>query len=216
MEVGKTYKLYIEGYDMNGAGVAKSENIIVFVSRALKDETVLAKITNLHKHYAFAELVKVIDSSKDRIVSPCPYYEGCGGCDLLHLKYKVECQIKEDKVKNAFLKINQLCDFKMNPLISNQKITGYRNKIMLPFGYDEDQNVIYGFYEKMSHNIISIDWCEISNYYVNQVVEFIRKYLSVMHISIYDEEKNTGIFRGLMVRNNYQNEMMVVLIVTKR
>ncbi|MDE7385135.1 MAG: 23S rRNA (uracil(1939)-C(5))-methyltransferase RlmD, partial [Anaeroplasmataceae bacterium] len=89
------------------------------------------------------------------------------------------------------------------------------NKVMMPFGYDEDDNVIYGFYEKLSHKLVSIDRCEISNHYVNEVVEFIRRFVSVMHIKIYNEETHTGIFRGVMVRNNYKNEMMVVLITTQ-
>lgn len=215
MEVGKTYRLSIEDYDMNGLGVAKLENIVIFVQKALKDEEVIAEITHIHKHYAFAETVRVINPSPDRMASTCPYYEGCGGCDLLHLRYKVECQIKENKVKNAFAKINHLKDININPIIPNRRITGYRNKIMLPFGYDEDENVIYGFYEKKTHQIVSIDRCEISNHYVNQVVEFIRRYISVMHIKLYDEVSQKGIFRGLMVRNNYQNEMMIVLITTK-
>lgn len=216
MEEGKVYKLTIEGYDMNGLGVAKQDGIIVFVERALQGEIVLAKITNLHKKYAFAYAVKILDCSMDRIVSPCPYYEGCGGCDLLHMQYKTECKIKEDKVRNSFKKISHLDNFKLNPLIKNKNILGYRNKVLMPFGYDSDDNVIYGFYEKLSHDLISIDQCEISNHYVNEVIEFVRKFVRVMNIRIYDEQTNLGIFRGVMVRNNYKNEMMLVLITTKQ
>ncbi len=215
MEEGKIVKLEIEGYDMNGLGVAKHDGIIVFVSKALKGETVLAEITNVHKKYSFAKTTKILIPSSVRIDPVCPYIEGCGGCDLLHMKYDIECQVKEDKVKNAFRKILEKQKVKLNPIIRNEQTLGYRNKVMMPFGYDEDENVIYGFYEKLSHNLISIDQCKISNPYVNEVVEFIRKYVSVMHIKIYDEIKHTGIFRGVMVRNNYKNEMMVVLIVTK-
>ena len=102
MELGKTYELFIEGYDMNGLGVSKKDNVVIFVEKALKGEKVLALITSLHKKYAFAKTVKVLEEGKDRIVSPCEYYEGCGGCDLLHMKYDIECMVKEDKVKNSF------------------------------------------------------------------------------------------------------------------
>ena len=131
------------------------------------------------------------------------------------MRYDVECLVKEDKVRNAFRLLNKENSILFQPIIRNKNIFGYRNKIMLPFGYDEDDNVIYGFYEKLSHSIISIDKCEISNHYVNEVVEFIRKYVSVMHIKVYNETTHTGIFRGVMVRNNYKNEMMLVLICTK-
>lgn len=215
MEVGKVVKLEIEDYDMNGLGVTHLEGKIIFVSKALKDEVVLAQITNIHKKYCFAETLKVVLPSIDRIVSPCPYNEGCGGCDLLHMKYDVECRVKESKVKNAFRLLNKENTILFHPILRNKNIFGYRNKIMLPFGYDEEDNVIYGFYEKKSHTIISIDKCEISNHYVNEVVEFIRRFVSVMHIKVYNEITHTGIFRGVMVRNNYKNEMMVVLITTK-
>ncbi|MDE7105729.1 MAG: TRAM domain-containing protein, partial [Anaeroplasmataceae bacterium] len=107
MEEGKIVKLEIEGYDMNGLGVAKLDGLVVFVSKALKGEVVLAKFTYVHKKYAFAQAVKIITPSLERMLSPCPYEEGCGGCDLLHMQYKTECRVKEDKVKNAFLKINK-------------------------------------------------------------------------------------------------------------
>lgn len=215
MEEGKIVKLNIEDYDMNGLGVARLNGIVIFVSKALKGEVVMALLTSVHRKYAFAKAVKIITPSLERIMSPCPYEEGCGGCDLLHMQYKTECKVKENKIKNAFHKINKENMIQFNPILKNKNIFGYRNKVMLPFGYDEDDNVIYGFYEKLSHRIVSIDRCEISNHYVNEVVEFIRKFVSVMHIKVYNEETHTGIFRGVMVRNNYKNEMMVVLITTK-
>lgn len=215
MEEGKVYKFAITGYDMNGLGVSKMDGVVVFIENALVDEVVLAKITSLHKKFAFAKTVKILTKANNRIESICPYSEVCGGCDLLHMDYATECQIKEAKVKNAFAKINKIQTIKFNEVIKNKNILGYRNKILMPFGYDDDQNVIYGFYKKLSHDLISIDNCPISNPYANQVMEFIKKYVSVMNIKIYDEKTHSGIFRGVMIRNNYQNEMMVVLIVTK-
>ncbi len=214
MELGKTYELFIEGYDMNGLGVSKKDNVVIFVEKALKGEKVRALITSLHKKYAFAKTVEVLEESSDRTTSPCEYYEGCGGCDLLHMKYNIECMVKEDKVKNSFKKINNLTDIKINPIIKNDNILGYRNKVMVPFGKDEDDNVIYGFYEKLSHEIVSIDKCLISNDESNKVLEFIRRYLSVMNIKIYNETTNKGLFRSLMIRNNYKKEMMLVFVTT--
>ena len=215
MELGKTYKFKIDGYDMNGLGVAKQDGIVVFIEKALAGETVIAEITNLHKKYAFAKTIRVLEESQDRQVSPCEYYEACGGCDLLHMKYDVECLVKESKVQNAFKKINGLSELKINPIIKNDNIMGYRNKVMIPFGYDEDDYVIYGFYEKLSHELVSIDKCLISNDETNKVVEFVRRYLSVMNVKIYNEQTHKGIFRSLMVRNNYKGEMMLVLVITE-
>lgn len=213
MEVGKVYKFKINNYDMNGLGVSKLDGIVVFVERALEGEVVMAEITNVHKKFAFAKTVRILEPNINRLAPVCPYYELCGGCDLLHMDYQTECKIKEQKVRDAFKKINRINDFKLNPILRSKHLLGYRNKVMVPFGKDDDDNVIYGFYKKQSHDIVSIDRCEISNHYANEVVEFIRRYVSVMNVPIYNEETHEGILRVVMTRNNFKNELMVVLVV---
>ncbi len=212
MEVGKTYKVKIEGYDVNGYGVAHIDNKVVFVEGACKDEVVIAKITSPHKKYAFAVCERILEQSNDRITPACPYFELCGGCDLMHIDYNVEKQIKENKVKQT---LKAFKDAKYNNIISNDKIHGYRNKVMIPFTIDEDGDTLYGFYEKNSHDIISIDKCLISDDKTNDIMRFICRYLSIFHISIYDETTHTGLFKEVMIRHTALNEYMVVLITTK-
>ena len=215
MQIGKVYKLKIDQYDMNGSGIAKQDGVVVFVEQAMDGETVLAEITHVHKRYAFAKTRKVLESNPHRLVSPCPYFDACGGCDLLHMDYQTECQIKTKKVTDAISKIAKLRHVKINPLISSDNLLGYRNKILVPFGKDDDQNVIYGFYQKQTHELISIDHCAIANHYAGEVLEFIRRYISIFNISVYDETHHEGIVRAVMIRNNVYHQMMVVLIVTK-
>ena len=86
---------------------------------------------------------------------------------------------------------------------------------MIPFRKDIEGDVIYGFYEKMTHNVISMDKCIISNDKSNQIIHYIARYLSIFNISIYDEEKNIGLFKEVMIRNTKLDEYMVVLITTQ-
>lgn len=122
---------------------------------------------------------------------------------------------QNQKVTDAISKIAKLRQVKINPLISSGNLLGYRNKILVPFGKDDDQNVIYGFYQKQTHELISIDHCAIANHYAGEVLEFIRRYISIFNISVYDETHHEGIVRAVMIRNNVYHQMMVVLIVTK-
>lgn len=211
MEVGKTYKVLIEGYDMNGYGVCHIDNKVVFVEGAMKDEWVICEITHTHKKYSFAKMQRYLNKADDRIEPKCPYYTLCGGCDLLHMEYETEAKIKENKLRQTIKRDNIV----YNPLIRNDNIYGYRNKVMVPFAKDEEDDVIYGFYEKKSHKIISMDKCIISSDLDNKILWFIRGYLSLFHISIYNEEKHTGIFKEVMLRHNYKNEVMIVLVTTK-
>lgn len=211
MEINETYKLTINGYDMNGYGVAKLDNRVIFVEKAMDGEVVIAKITNVHKKYAFAVMIKLLSPSKNRIEPLCPYSQLCGGCDLLHIDYETEKKIKENKVKQA---LKRREDIIYNPIISSNKIYGYRNKIMIPYVKDEEDDVVYGFYEKKSHKVIPMDKCIISSDLDNKILYFINRYLNIFHISIYNEVTHKGLFREVMIRHTALNEYMVVLIVT--
>ena len=211
MEVGRVYKVLIEDYDMNGYGVCHIESKVVFVIGALKGETVTAKIENIHKKYAFASIQDILIPSSDRQVPECPYYEMCGGCDMMHIKYEVECMIKEGKLKQTFRKFK---DVEFHPIISSRKTLGYRNKVMMPFAVDADLDTIYGFFEKKSHRIVPIDQCIISDDITNDIIYYINRFLNIFHVKIYDEDTHKGLFREVMIRHTATNEYMVVIVAT--
>lgn len=214
MKPSDELKLKIESFDVNGYGVAKYDNKVVFVMGAMQGEEVIAKVVNVHKKYAFAEVVNILTKSKDRINPKCPYYEYCGGCDMMHMTYECETKIKHNKVAQTLKSVIRQ-DFNVSDVITNKNINGYRNKVMIPFMKDEEDGVLYGFYEKKSHNIVSIDKCLISNDLTNEITQFVCKYLNVMNVSIYNEEKHEGLFKELMIRYTALNEYMVVLVTTK-
>ncbi len=210
MELNETFKVKIDSYDINGYGVCHIDKKIVFVEGAMEGETVIIKITDIHSKFCFSKTIKILEKSEHRIESLCPYSKYCGGCDLLYMDYETECKIKENRVRQILRKFK----YQENPIIKNDNLYGYRNKIMVPFRKDEEGDVIYGFYEKMTHNVISMDKCIISNDKSNEILHYIARYLSIFNVSIYDEDKNNGLFKEVMIRNTATNEYMVVLVTT--
>ena len=202
----------IESYDSNGYGVTHVNKKVIFIPGALKDEVVKVKLISEHKKYSFGEIIKIIKKSDKRVEPLCPYAKYCGGCDFFHMPYDVEAQIKEDSVK---MTIRDLKDFKFEPIIKASNYLGYRNKVMIPFCKDEEDDILYGFYEKNSHKIVSIDKCLISDDLTNEITHFIERYLSIFHISIYNEDKHEGLFKELMIRHTKTGEYMVVLVLTR-
>ena len=212
MEVGQRINTVVDSYDINGYGVCHIDKKIVFAEGAMEGESVIIEITDIHKNFCFAKTIKVLEKSKNRIEEACMFSKLCGGCNLLHIDYETELKIKENRVRQTLRKFS----YKENPIIRNKDIFGYRNKVMIPFRKDEEGDVIYGFYEKMTHNVISMDKCIISNDISNKIVYYIARYLSLFNISIYDEASNKGLFKELMIRNTVLDEYMVVLVVTKK
>ena len=94
----------IDDLDHFGRGITRINNKITFVENALPNEVVELKIKNEKKNYIEATVSKYIEKSKDRESIKCPYYDNCGGCNIMHLSYLKQLEFKQNKIKNIISK----------------------------------------------------------------------------------------------------------------
>ena len=214
MKINDIYKVKIVDYDKDGKGIAFINDKICFIPNVLIDEECNIRITKITKNVLLGELVEILVKSKNRIESDCIYSNRCGGCQLRHITYETELEVKTNKVKNAFKHIAHMDNINYNEIIKADKLYHYRNKAIIPF-HKIDNDIIYGMYEKNSHNIVNISNCLIENEILGEILKITKKYLVSNNISIYDENTHKGIFRGIMLRNTCDNIFMLVFIVTK-
>lgn len=214
MRVNDQFEVLIEGMDKDGKGFCHIDKTIVFIEGALTNEKCTIEITNVISNCAFAKVINYIDYSKSRIVPDCPYYNLCGGCDMQHMTYDLEKEIKENKVKNALKFIAKESNPKVKPIIFADEIWHYRNKAIIPFGV-KNGKIVCGMYQKKSHEIIDFTSCLIEPKILSSILEDIKKFLTENNITIYDELTNNGIFRAIMLRKTSREELMLVFVLTK-
>ena len=158
-------KVLIEKLDDFGRGIAHINNKVVFVKNALPKEEVEVKIINDKKSFSEAEVTKYLKLSKDRIDSKCPYFNLCGGCNLLHLNYENTLFFKQNKIKEL-LKKNKINYDKEIEIIKNDNPLYYRNKISLKI-----ENGKLGYYEENTHKLIEIKECITAKHSINEVIK---------------------------------------------
>jgi tRNA (uracil-5-)-methyltransferase len=83
LEEGQKIPLTIKRLGINGEGIGYFKHKIVFVTGALPNEVVVAKVTKVLPKYATAEIHRIRRTSSDR-VSPRDVYQ-VGGIELEHL-----------------------------------------------------------------------------------------------------------------------------------
>lgn len=202
-------ELEITDMDYEGLGIAHYEDYTIFVRDALVGEIVKVRVEKVSKSIAFGKAILHIKKSPNRINPPCKYYDKCGGCNMMHMSYEEEINMK----KNFF--INTISKMIKNPpiedVISSDNPYNYRNKIQLPVGYSNDSYIV-GFYQERSHNIIPSDECLIENSLARTVINEIIDLLNESNIYPYDEENHTGDLRHLILRTNSKNEFMLILV----
>ncbi|MGG4490901.1 23S rRNA (uracil(1939)-C(5))-methyltransferase RlmD [Metabacillus idriensis] len=208
------YDVTFEDLTHDGSGVAKIEGYPIFVPNALPNEKGQIKVTKINKGYAFGRLVELHEESSHRTDAPCPIYKQCGGCQLQHLSYQGQLDFKHKQVKEVLARIGKLNldNVTVHPTLGMQDPWNYRNKAQVPVG-EREGGLIAGFYQQRSHEIIDMEQCLIQQSENDEVVAAIKAIANHHGIRAYDEKKNKGWLRHIMVRLGIvTNEMMVVFI----
>lgn len=89
-----------------GEGIAKIDDYIVFVPNAICGEKVKILIVKANKSYGYGKIIEIIEKSKDRVAPICKTYKRCGGCNLQHMTYERQLNLKTRNSKGNIEKRN--------------------------------------------------------------------------------------------------------------
>jgi 23S rRNA (uracil1939-C5)-methyltransferase len=156
-------KCIIEKLDHQGRGIAFIDGKITFVENALPGEELEIQITNEKKKFKEAIVKKRITISNDRIEPKCPYYNECGGCNLLHLNYKNQLNYKENKIKDILKRYADI-DY-VEKIIPSEENFNYRNKVTLKV----DKKL--GYFKRKSNDIVYINECKLVQKNINKIIK---------------------------------------------
>ena len=156
----------IDRLDHQGRGIASLDKV-TFIPNALPGEIVDIEITTSKSKYNIGKVNRYISESNSRIKPICPYYNVCGGCELMHLSYENELKYKEDKIKNIMSRYAGL-DNVSNIVGCNTELS-YRNKVT----FKVDKKISLS--KKESHELVNIDKCLLISDKMNNYITVINK-----------------------------------------
>ena len=227
IEVGRYVKVTIESYSHEGLGIAHIDgvnnnqeeltNFPIFVFNALIGETVIVKLIKVNKNLAYGEVDKLIESttSLDRIKPICGSYAKCGGCNLLHMSYQAQLEFKRKTVVDTLAKLGDIYDVKVNGCLGMKSNPYYyRNKVQVPVQEIYKGKTVTGFFERETHKVIPLNECYIQSELSTSIIIFTKNILIEHGMIGYNEQRKTGTLRHILVRRNYdESEIMIVLVL---
>ena len=151
---------------VDGHGIARADDLVVFVKGMIKGEEADVKIIAEKKNYSFGIIDKLIVRSPHRKESDCPISYKCGGCDYRYIDYDYQLELKKDVL------INTLKDFEVKDIIGDDHPEHYRNKVQVPV---RDSKM--GFYRKFSNDIVEFDDCKIESKKANLILQDLKELL---------------------------------------
>ncbi|SHK18566.1 23S rRNA (uracil1939-C5)-methyltransferase [Anaerobranca californiensis DSM 14826] len=212
-QIGDNVLLTINDVTSEGEGVGKVEGFTVFVPKTVKGDVVKGKIISTKKTYARALLQEIIIPSENRVQPKCKIYDECGGCNLQHIEYQHQLEIKRKIVEDAICRIGGFNEIPVKHVLTAGS-ENYRNKMQAPVGFS-DGRVIAGFYKPKSHEIVPTDNCIIQHQKGNEILKKVVQIINQLKIQPYDEREGKGIIRHIMSRVGINTgQTMLVLVVT--
>ena len=184
------YDVVIDRLDHQGRGIGFIDGKIVFVKNALPGESVKVRIVRENKKFYEGVVLEYYSKSDERVKVNCPYYEFCGGCDIMHMNYDFQHNYKVNKVKDI---IRKFVKDDINVVdISYDSQFNYRNKATFHV-----KNGI-GYFKEKTYDLIEIDKCLISSIEINNTLDILKQ----LDLSGIDK---------VIVRSSYYDKSVMVI-----
>ncbi|RDI38482.1 23S rRNA (uracil(1939)-C(5))-methyltransferase RlmD [Falsibacillus pallidus] len=214
VEKNEYYDVVFKDLTHDGNGVAKIDGYPVFVPNALPGEEAKVKIVKPSKGYGFGRVAERYTDSPKRQEPPCPIYRECGGCQIQHYSYEGQLEAKTKHVRDVLQRIGKLPEVPVHDALGMEKPWYYRNKAQVPVG-EKNGELVAGFYQKRSHEIIDMDTCIIQQKENDQAIQIVKDILKKYKVRAYDEEKHKGSIRHIMTRVGRKTGEVMVVLVTR-
>jgi len=215
LKIGKLYDVTIEDLSHDGLGIARVDGFLVFVVDALPKERVIVRLSQVKKNYAHGMAVERLKKSDVRIDAPCELFADCGGCQIQHMRYDAQLAFKRNIVIRNMEKFAKITNPPVLDVLGMAEPWRYRNKTQVPFGWSLAGGVVAGFYKSRSHEIIDMPTCLVQTEVADAIIAEVKKLVAELGISPYDEVKNEGVLRHVVIRKGFKTGEIMVIFITK-
>jgi len=208
---GDELELTIDALAFGGAGVARTEGYVVFVTGGVPGDRVRAVVGKRKRAYAEARAVEILEPSRDRIAPVADH----PGAPWQVLSYERQLEVKQGQVDDALRRIGKLDGFALEPIIPAVSPWRYRNKLEYSFGSDASGALVCGFHAPGRWDeIVAMDDCLLASEPANAAREQIVAWCRAEGLSAYDRRSGDGMLRNLVVREGRHSHAIQVRLVT--
>jgi len=158
-------QLKIEKLVYGGEGLSRTDGEVIFTPFVLPGELVEAERSGSRHHAERADLVRVLETSPDRVDPRCPYFFRCGGCHYQHASYDAQLRLKRSILAETLRRAGKIEYDPDHIRVIASEPYGYRNRSQFHI-----ENGRIGYREMRSHKLVAIKECPISSPKINEVI----------------------------------------------
>lgn len=206
----------IKRLGINGEGIGYYRKKIIFVPGALPGEVAVVKITQRHRNYLEGSLIRLKETSPDRVALPKGANPRVGGLELAHLAYPAQLAFKTGLIKESLRKYHPRAyrQIKVQATIPADQPWYYRQKAQ----YQAEMirgKLALGLYEPGSRKLIDLPQMPTQGKESQQLERQVRDLLLKNHIPVANHRfpQQAGV-KTIVVRTSATIQEAQVTLIT--
>ncbi len=167
----------IEALAYGGDGVGHVQGKVVFVPDTVPGD--IARVAIVEDKGGFMRgIVEQVETASPARVEPfCPFADRCGGCQWQAVGYDTQIEWKQTIVRESLRRISGIGETVVEPCLPSPSERGSRTVARYP-AVTGPNGVVFGYYERRSHDLVDIDICPAATSGVNETAAAIRRFLN--------------------------------------
>ena len=227
----KRQKKVFEDLEIVDAG-AKGKSIafapdgkVVFVNNAVPGDICTIQTTKRRKSFYEGKAISFSKLSNKRVDPTCDYFGTCGGCKWQFMDYRHQLYYKQKEVENNLKRIGKVEIPLVIPILGSNQQFFYRNKMEFSFSDSkwltleqiksdqviENRNALGFHIPGMWDKILDINSCHLQKDPSNHIRNFIKSKAEEFNLTFYNNRKQEGFLRTLMIRTSTTGDLMVLI-----
>ena len=128
---------------------------------------------------------------------------------MIDVPYEEQLQKKQQLVEDLIGSFGRV-----DPIIRMKNPDHYRNKVTSVFAPDKKGRPVCGIYKAGTHEVVPVKSCMLEDLQADRIVQTIFALMESFKIRVYDEDRQTGLFRYVQIRTARSTKQVMVTIVT--
>lgn len=222
----KVYEnLSVTAISSDGMGIAKVDDKVVFVEKAMPGDVVNAQSFQNRKKFEKARITEIVTPSEKRQDPFCTHFGICGGCKWQYIDYAQQVAYKEKIVSDAFERLAKVLVEKRYPIVGADNNVHYRNKMEYTFstarwltneevqsGEDFDRRALGLHVPGSFSKVVPLEKCWLPDDVSNQIRNAVDAFAREHNLPFYDIVQKHGLLRNLVVRTSTTGEILVIVV----